>query len=121
MECLRCFHGTTSHTAENQNANRARLLQTRRCRKSPGRLRGTLSIYSGAASDGDTVKDQIVDDQAAERLAALNGLAVAKQHLGSLDKVKRIVRLGIAVATSRECPRSAQSRRRRFGAFARCL
>jgi len=38
--------------------------------------------------------------RAAGRLAALNGLAVAKQHLGSLDKVKRIVRLGVAVATS---------------------
>jgi len=37
--------------------------------------------------------------RAAARLAALNGLAVAKQHLGSLDKVKRIVRLGVAVAT----------------------
>jgi enamine deaminase RidA (YjgF/YER057c/UK114 family) len=36
----------------------------------------------------------------AARLAALNGLAVAKQHLGSLDKVKRIVRLGVLVATS---------------------
>jgi enamine deaminase RidA (YjgF/YER057c/UK114 family) len=37
---------------------------------------------------------------AAARLAALNGLAVAKQHLGSLDRVTRIVRLGVAVATS---------------------
>ena len=36
----------------------------------------------------------------AARLAALNGLAVAKQHLGSLGKVTRIVRLGVAVATS---------------------
>jgi hypothetical protein len=34
------------------------------------------------------------------RRLALNGLAVEKQHLGSLDKVKRIVRLGVAVATS---------------------
>jgi enamine deaminase RidA (YjgF/YER057c/UK114 family) len=33
-------------------------------------------------------------------LAALNALAVARQHLGSLDKVTRIVRLGVAVATS---------------------
>src|SRR5260370_12261881 len=33
-------------------------------------------------------------------LAALNGLAVARQHLGWLDKVKRIVRLRVAVATS---------------------
>jgi enamine deaminase RidA (YjgF/YER057c/UK114 family) len=38
--------------------------------------------------------------RAAARLAALNGLAVAKQHLGSLDRVTRIVRLGVAVATS---------------------
>jgi enamine deaminase RidA (YjgF/YER057c/UK114 family) len=38
--------------------------------------------------------------RAAACLAALNGLAVAKQHLGSLDKVTRIVRLGVAVATS---------------------
>ena len=48
--------------------------------------------------------------RAAARLAALNGLAVAKQHLGSLDKVKRIIRLGVAVATSgdvREQPKVA--------------
>src|SRR6202049_2082288 len=36
----------------------------------------------------------------AARLAALNVLAVARQHLGSLDKVMRIVRLGVMVATS---------------------
>src|SRR5207249_2572651 len=33
-------------------------------------------------------------------LAALNGLAVAREHLGSLDKVTRFVRLGVSVATS---------------------
>ena len=36
----------------------------------------------------------------AAHLAALNALAVARRHLGSLDKVIRIVRLGVAVATS---------------------
>src|SRR5438477_10850571 len=36
----------------------------------------------------------------AARLAALNVLAVARQHLGSLDKVTRVVRLGVSVATS---------------------
>jgi enamine deaminase RidA (YjgF/YER057c/UK114 family) len=36
----------------------------------------------------------------AARLAALNGLAVARKYLGSLDRVKRIVRLGVSVATS---------------------
>src|SRR5215469_6358665 len=36
----------------------------------------------------------------AAHLAALNSLAVARQHLGSLDKVARVVRLGVSVATS---------------------
>ena len=36
----------------------------------------------------------------AARLAAVNALAVARQHLGSLDKVWRVVRLGVLVATS---------------------
>lgn len=35
----------------------------------------------------------------AARLAALNALAVAREHLGSLDKVTRIVRLGVSLAT----------------------
>src|SRR6476620_12305847 len=35
----------------------------------------------------------------AARLAALNVLAVARQHLGTLDGVTRIVRLGVSVAT----------------------
>jgi len=36
----------------------------------------------------------------AAKLAALNVLGVAQQHLGSLDRVTRIVRLGVSVATS---------------------
>jgi enamine deaminase RidA (YjgF/YER057c/UK114 family) len=36
----------------------------------------------------------------AAHLAALNVLAVARAHLGSLDKVTRVVRLGVSVATS---------------------
>ncbi len=46
----------------------------------------------------------------AARLAALNGLAVAREYLGSLDRVTRIVRLGVSVATSgdgRELPKVA--------------
>jgi enamine deaminase RidA (YjgF/YER057c/UK114 family) len=48
----------------------------------------------------------------AAHLAALNVLAVARQHLGSLDKVTRIVRLGVSVATSgdvRDQPRVADA------------
>src|SRR5467141_2649444 len=36
----------------------------------------------------------------AAHLAALNALAVARQHLGSLDRVTRVVRLGVSIATS---------------------
>jgi enamine deaminase RidA (YjgF/YER057c/UK114 family) len=46
----------------------------------------------------------------AARLAALNALAVARRHLGSLDRVTRIVRLGVSVATAgdvREHPKVA--------------
>ena len=35
----------------------------------------------------------------AAHLAALNALAVAQQHWGSLDKVKRMVRLGVSVTS----------------------
>jgi enamine deaminase RidA (YjgF/YER057c/UK114 family) len=47
-------------------------------------------------------------DEAAVRkaahLAALNALAVAREYLGSLDKVTRIVRLGVSVATAGDVP-----------------
>ncbi len=36
----------------------------------------------------------------AAQLAALNVLAVARKYLGSLDRVTRVVRLGVSVATS---------------------
>ncbi len=48
----------------------------------------------------------------AAHLAALNVLAVARQHLGSLDNVTRIVRLGVSVATSgdvRDQPKTADA------------
>ncbi len=43
-------------------------------------------------------------------LAELNGLAVAREHLGSLDKVTQVARLGALVATSgdgRDLPKIA--------------
>ncbi len=39
----------------------------------------------------------------AARLAALNGLAVAREYLGSLDRITRIVRLGVSLATTEDC------------------
>jgi enamine deaminase RidA (YjgF/YER057c/UK114 family) len=66
-----------------------------RCAKFVGRLGAELTAEQAGA---------------AARLAAINGLAVARQHLGSLDKVTRIVRLGVSVATSgdvRDHPKAA--------------
>jgi enamine deaminase RidA (YjgF/YER057c/UK114 family) len=66
-----------------------------RVAKFVGRLGAELSV--------DEARD-------AARLAAINALAVARQHLGSLNKVTRIVRLGVSVATSgdvREHPKVA--------------
>jgi len=37
--------------------------------------------------------------QQAAHLAALNAIAVAREHLGSLDKVSRIVRLSVLIST----------------------
>jgi enamine deaminase RidA (YjgF/YER057c/UK114 family) len=41
----------------------------------------------------------VQEGRQAARLAALNALSVARQHLGSFDKVTRIVRLGVSMAT----------------------
>jgi len=42
------------------------------------------------------------EGRAATRLAALNGLAIAKEHLGSLDRIVRVVRLGVMLVTTAE-------------------
>jgi len=57
----------------------------RRAAKFVGRIGAELDVETG---------------RKAARLAALNALAVARKHLGSLDKVTRIVRLGVSMATS---------------------
>lgn len=43
---------------------------------------------------------KVEEARSAARLAAINALSVARRHLGSLDRVTRIVRLGVSVATS---------------------
>ena len=69
---------------------------------------GNLLFLSGMLpTDGHSAKFigrvgaelDVLTAQAAARLAAINVLAVARQHLGSLDRVKRVVRLGVSVAT----------------------
>jgi len=75
-------------------------------------LTGMLPTEGRAAKFAGRVGAElgVEDAREAARLAALNALAVARHHLGSLDKVTRIVRLGVSVATSgdiREQPKVA--------------
>ena len=54
----------------------------------------------------------VEDGRQAARLAALNALALAREHLESLNKVKQVVRLGISLVTShdfREHPKVADA------------
>lgn len=67
-------------------------------------LSGTLPLEGGVPQFLGRIGDQLsIDDaRSAARLAALNALALAKQHLGSLDRVTRIVRLTVSLATTPE-------------------
>jgi enamine deaminase RidA (YjgF/YER057c/UK114 family) len=64
-------------------------------------LTGMLPTVDRSAKFVGRVGAELTADvgREAARLAALNALAVARAHLGSLDKVTRIVRLGVCVAT----------------------
>jgi enamine deaminase RidA (YjgF/YER057c/UK114 family) len=52
-----------------------------------GRLGQNLSVKEG---------------QEATRIAALNALAIAKQHLGDLDRLKKLVKLTVLMATTEQ-------------------
>jgi len=75
-------------------------------------LTGMLPTVGGEAKFIGRIGAELDEQTGREAayLAAINALAVARQHLGSLDKVTRIVRLGVLVATSgdvREQPKIA--------------
>ena len=62
-------------------------------------LTGTFRTQGREAKFIGRVGPEHTGSEAAQ-LAALNAIAVARKHLGSLDKVTRIVRFGVLVATS---------------------
>lgn len=73
---------------------------------------GNLLFLSGMLpTEGHTAKFvgragaefDVATGREAARLAALNGLAVARQYLGSLDRITRIVRLSVSLATTEDC------------------
>jgi enamine deaminase RidA (YjgF/YER057c/UK114 family) len=62
---------------------------------------GTLSSSQRDRVAGRLGEEVSVEDgRKAARIAALNALAILRHELGSLDKVVRVVRLGVSVATS---------------------
>jgi enamine deaminase RidA (YjgF/YER057c/UK114 family) len=67
-------------------------------------LSGTLPVEGGAPKFLGRIGGElsIEDGRRASRLAALNALALAKQYLGSLDRVTRVVRLGVSLVTTPE-------------------
>ncbi len=77
-------------------------------------LSGTLPVEAGAPRFLGRIGGElsVEDGRRATRLAALNALAVAREHLGSLDRVRRVVRVGISLVTTpefREHPKVADA------------
>jgi enamine deaminase RidA (YjgF/YER057c/UK114 family) len=77
-------------------------------------LSGTLPIDGGVPRYiGRIGADLSLEDgRQAARLATLNALALAKEHLGSLKHVQQVVRLGVSLVTTaefREHPRVADA------------
>lgn len=62
---------------------------------------GQIPVAAGKVMATGRVPDQVSEEQAraCARQCALNGLAVAKAALGSLDKVAQVVRVGCFVAS----------------------
>ena len=77
-------------------------------------LSGTLPVEAGKPRYVGRIGDDlsVEDGRRAARLAALNALALAKEHLESVNKVTQVVRLGISLVTSqdfREHPKVADA------------
>jgi enamine deaminase RidA (YjgF/YER057c/UK114 family) len=67
-------------------------------------LSGTLPVEAGVAMFQGRIGAELTleEGRAATRLAALNALAFAREHLGSLGRVSRVVRLGVYLVTTPE-------------------
>jgi enamine deaminase RidA (YjgF/YER057c/UK114 family) len=77
-------------------------------------LSGTLPVEGGVPKFLGRLGAElsVEDGRCATRLAALNALALAREHLGSLDRVTRVVRLGVSLVTTpefREHPKVADA------------
>ena len=73
-------------------------------------LSGTLPVVNRrlALSGRLGANLSVQQDQEAARIAALNALAVAKEHLGDLDRLKKLVKLTVLMATTEQFSEHAQ-------------
>ena len=64
---------------------------------------GQIPFRDGALAAAGSVPTQVTPETAKQcaRQCAINGLAAAKAALGSIDRIKRVVRLGVWVASER--------------------
>jgi enamine deaminase RidA (YjgF/YER057c/UK114 family) len=67
-------------------------------------LSGILPLVNRKLSITGRLGENLSVEQGREavRIAAMNALAVARQHLGDLDRVKKLVRLSVVLATTEQ-------------------
>jgi enamine deaminase RidA (YjgF/YER057c/UK114 family) len=67
-------------------------------------LSGTLPLEDGSPKFLGRIGDElsVEDGRRATHLAALNALALAREYLGSLDRVGRVIRLAVSLVTTPE-------------------
>jgi enamine deaminase RidA (YjgF/YER057c/UK114 family) len=65
-------------------------------------LSGTLPVVNGKLAIAGRLGENLTVEQGREavRIAAMNALAIAHQHLGDLDRLKKLVKLSVTLATT---------------------
>ena len=73
-------------------------------------LSGTLPVVSGKLAISGRLGGNlsVKEGQEAARIASLNALAAAKQRLGHLDRLKKLVKLTVLMATTEQFAEHAQ-------------
>lgn len=67
-------------------------------------LSGTLPVVNGKLALSGRLGDDlsVKEGQEAARIASLNALSAAQQHLGDLDRLKKLVKLTVLMATTEQ-------------------
>jgi enamine deaminase RidA (YjgF/YER057c/UK114 family) len=73
-------------------------------------LSGTLPVVNGKLAISGRLGENlsVKDGQEAARIAALNALAAAKDHLSDLDRLKKLIKLTVLIATTERFTEHAQ-------------